>query len=83
VSPTTFDKLAYLEALKGAGIPEAQARAHAMALDDALRDSVATREDIKDVMAAIELAKRDLKIWTASIAGVVIAALSLIKFFGH
>ena len=45
--------------------------------------STATKEDIKDVMAAIELAKRDLKLWTASIAAVVIAALSLIKFFGH
>lgn len=83
MSTTTFDKLAYVESLKSAGIPEDQARAHAMALEDALRDSVATKGDIKDVMAAIELARRDLKIWTASMAGVIIAFLSAIKFFGH
>ena len=34
----TFDKLAYLEKLKASGIPEAQARAHAVALDEALRE---------------------------------------------
>ena len=46
MSTTTFDKLAYLEALKASGIPEQQARAHAVALEDALRDSVATKADI-------------------------------------
>ena len=40
MSSTTFDKLAYLDSLKSAGIPDDQARAHAKALDDALRDSV-------------------------------------------
>ena len=83
MSTTTFDKLLYLETLKAAGISEEQARAHAHALDEALRDSVATKADIKDVMTAIEIAQRDMKIWTASMAGVIIAFLSAIKFFGH
>jgi hypothetical protein len=41
-----FDKLVYLDRLKGAGIPPEQARAHADALDAALRESVATKADI-------------------------------------
>ncbi|MBF0267241.1 MAG: hypothetical protein HQL44_01485 [Alphaproteobacteria bacterium] len=53
MSSVTFDKLAYLETLKASGIPEPQARAHAHALDDALRDSVATREDVARLEALI------------------------------
>ncbi|MBI5120581.1 MAG: hypothetical protein HZA67_06210 [Rhodospirillales bacterium] len=53
MSGVTFDKLAYLETLKASGIPEPQARAHAHALDDALRDSVATHEDVARLEALI------------------------------
>ncbi|CAA6603367.1 conserved hypothetical protein [Rhodospirillaceae bacterium LM-1] len=53
MSSVTFDKLAYLETLKASGIPEPQARAHAHALDDALRDSVATRDDVSRLEALI------------------------------
>ncbi|MEI8396971.1 MAG: hypothetical protein WCF85_19775 [Rhodospirillaceae bacterium] len=53
MSLATFDKLAYLESLKNAGIPEAHARAHALALDDALRDSVATQADVVRESASI------------------------------
>jgi hypothetical protein len=53
MSSVTFDKLAYLETLKASGIPEPQARAHAHALDDALRDSVATSEDVARLEALI------------------------------
>lgn len=53
MSSVTFDKLAYLETLKASGIPEPQARARAHALDDALRDSVATREDVARLEALI------------------------------
>ncbi len=63
MSTITFDKLAYLEHLKASGIPEAQAKAHAMALDDALRDSVATKVDL-------ELLKRDI---TIRIGGMIMA----------
>ncbi|MEI6986099.1 MAG: hypothetical protein WCK65_08225 [Rhodospirillaceae bacterium] len=83
MSTTTFDKLLYFETLKSSGVSEEQAKAHAHALDEALRDSVATKSDIKDVMAAIEIAQRDLKLWTAGLAGLVIAAMSAIKFVGH
>ena len=38
-----FDKLAYKDKLTASGIPEAQARAHGDALDEALRESVATK----------------------------------------
>jgi hypothetical protein len=51
----TFDKLVYIDRLKAAGVGEPQARAHAEALDQALRDTVATKSDL----AAIEQRLRD------------------------
>jgi predicted nuclease with TOPRIM domain len=42
-----FDKLAYIDRLKRAGIDENQARAHAEAMNDALRESVATKADLR------------------------------------
>ena len=42
----------------------------------ALRESVATKADLRE----LELS---LKLWTASLAGVLLAALSAIKFFGR
>jgi hypothetical protein len=41
-----FDKLAFIDRLKRAGIEDNQARAHAEAMEDALRESVATKADI-------------------------------------
>jgi hypothetical protein len=43
----TFDKLAYTHSLRAGGFSEQQAEASAHALDQALRDSVATREDLR------------------------------------
>jgi hypothetical protein len=43
----TFDRLAYVDRLKGGGIDEAQARAHADALDAAMRDTIATKADVE------------------------------------
>ncbi|WP_442753514.1 hypothetical protein ACNHKD_10915 [Methylocystis sp. JAN1] len=43
----TFDRLAYVDRLKGGGIDEGQARAHADALDAAFRDTVATKADVE------------------------------------
>jgi hypothetical protein len=61
----TFDKLAYIEHLKNAGVDEKQARAHAFALDDALKDSVATKGDVsslgKDLRTAMEMLRKDMK----------------------
>jgi hypothetical protein len=45
----TFDRLAYIDRLKQSGVEENQARAHAEALDAALRDSVATKSDVDDL----------------------------------
>ena len=48
---TTFDKLAYIDALKANGVAEDQARAHAVALDTALHEVVATKADMAAVRA--------------------------------
>ena len=78
-----FDKLAYIDRLTKAGIDEAQARAHAEAMEEALRESVATRSDIARLEHKIELAIRDLKIWTGSIAVLLFGALVAVRFFVH
>ena len=88
-SEITFDKLVYIDRLKSAGIDEPHARAHAEALDQALRDTVATKHDLRDVRdeiarleSKIEILGRDLKIWMGGIAIVLFGALASIKFFG-
>ena len=96
----TFDKLVYIDRLKSGGINEPHARAHAEALDQALRDTVATKNDVRALHDEIrdgrvemrgeiarldnkiEVAVRDLKIWTGGIALVLFGALASIKFFG-
>lgn len=83
MSATTFDKLIYLETLKASGIPEDQARAHAHALDEALRDSVATRQDIALLRSDME--KLELRL-TVKMGAMIIALggfLAAVKFFGH
>ncbi len=41
-----FDRLNHVETLKNSGVSEAQARAHDNALDDAFKDSVATKQEL-------------------------------------
>ena len=77
-----FDKLAYIDKLKRAGIDETQARAHGEALDSALRESVATKNDVVTLRHDLQLAVRDLTIRTGGIAIVLFGALASIKFFG-
>ncbi len=49
-APTlVFDKLVYLDRLKSAGVSEEIARAHADGLDQALRESVATKADVESL----------------------------------
>ncbi len=57
----TFDKLVYIDRLKSAGIDEPQARAHAEALDQALRETVATKHDLREVRDEMRGAIRDLR----------------------
>jgi hypothetical protein len=70
-----FDKLGFIDRLKRAGIKDNQARAHAEAMDEALRESVATKLDIA-------LAVRDMTIRMGAIVIALFAALASIKFFG-
>ena len=85
-SQLTFDKLAYIDRLKTGGVDEEKARAHAEALDAALRETVATRQDLRDevgrVENRIEIAVRDLTIRAGGIAMVLFGALAAIKYFG-
>jgi hypothetical protein len=49
-----FDRLAYIDRLKRGGIDDNQARAHAEAMDDALRESVATTAQLQAETARLE-----------------------------
>jgi hypothetical protein len=57
----TFDKLAYVDRLKAAGIAEPQARAMADGLDQALREEVATKSDIAELRNEIGLLRTELR----------------------
>ena len=52
------------------------------ALAEVMAADLATKQDIRDIRAEIALATRDLRIWTAGLAGVVIAVLPAPRFFG-
>jgi hypothetical protein len=77
-----FDKLAYVDRLTKAGIDEAQARAFSDALDEALKESVATRADIVRLEHKIDLLGRDLTIRMGGMLILLFTALAAIKFFG-
>jgi hypothetical protein len=77
MSSMTYDKLAYFDRLKAAGFAEPQARALAEGLDQAFREEVATKSDLKDL-------KHDLLRWL--IASLFVQAgfiLTATKFFSH
>ena len=67
-----FDTLKLARKLQESGFTPEQAAGAA----DALAEQVATRSDLWELAS-------ELKLWTAGLAGLVIAALSAIKFFGH
>jgi hypothetical protein len=48
-----FDKLRFIDRLTHAGVAEEQARAHAEAMEEALREAVATKSDIATVRSDI------------------------------
>jgi hypothetical protein len=56
-----FDKLTYMDRLKRAGIDDDQARAHGEALEEALRESVATKADVAGVKADLANVRAELK----------------------
>ena len=80
MATVTFDKLKYLETLKAGGVPDNQARVHAEALDDALRDSVATKTDIAELKALISETKAEIIKWMFGVAlGIIGALVALLK----
>jgi hypothetical protein len=81
-----FDKLAYTDKLTASGvISEATARAHADALDAALRESVATKNDVailrSDLITELAKLKLDLTVRMGVMAAATIAILASLKFF--
>jgi hypothetical protein len=70
-----FDRLAYLDRLKRAGIPDDHARAHAEAMDAALRASTATKCDLESL-------KYDLTVRMGGLSFAIVAVLAGIKYFG-
>ena len=76
-----FDKLIYIDRLKRAGVTEDQARAHAEAMDEALREAVATKADIAALKSELKLAVQDMTIRTGLIAAAIVTILAAIKFF--
>ena len=67
----TFDKLAYVDRLKAAGVGEREARALAEGLDQALREEIATKTDLAAVKtglaADIAAVKTELSVETAAV----------------
>lgn len=75
----TFDTLKFVERLKAAGVPDAQAKAEAEALADALSEStsntLATKQDIIDLRMELRELKVDLIKW---MTGALIAQAAVI-----
>ena len=89
----TFDRLVYIDRLKGAGVAEDVARAHAEALRDALMDTVATKADLADAVRGIdrkldemdrkiEITARNLTIRGAGGVGLIVSLLIALKVSG-
>ena len=57
MTTVTFDTLKFVERLKAAGIPEAQAKAMAEAQQEALSESVATQLATKIDLAELEIGR--------------------------
>jgi hypothetical protein len=82
----TFDRLKYVEVLKASGVSEAQARAHAKALSQALAEApdLVTRSDLREGAASGDQnrgSKTDIIKWFVTSlfaqAAVIVALLQL------
>ena len=77
-----FDTLRYVEKLKSAGIPEAQAKAEAEALATALGESaaglLATKEDISSIKIEMADIKSELKLMKWMVVTIVAGVISLV-----
>jgi hypothetical protein len=75
----TFDRLAYIDRLKAAGVAEPQARAMADGLDQALREEVATKSDVVVLGNEIGLLRVEFKSDLAGFRGELLAAMKADK----
>lgn len=77
-----FDTLRYVEKLKSAGIPEAQAKAEAEALATALGESasglLATKDDITSIKIEMADIKSELKLMKWMVVTIVAGVVSLV-----
>lgn len=77
-----FDTLRFVEKLKSAGIPEAQAKAEAEALATALGESasglLATKDDITGIKIEMADVKSDLKLMKWMVVTIVAGVISLV-----
>ena len=77
-----FDTLRYVEKLKSAGIPEAQAKAEAEALATALGESaaglLATKEDISSIKIEMADIKSELRLMKWMVVTIVAGVISLV-----
>ncbi|MBF0445467.1 MAG: DUF1640 domain-containing protein [Magnetococcales bacterium] len=77
MTTVTFNTLAFSERLKASGVPESQAKEHAMALSDAFEaKDLATKQDIKIAIAELETSLIKWVVGTGlAIVGIMFALL--------
>lgn len=80
MTAVTFDKLAYVDALKSGGFSAEQARAQANALEDAFKDSIVTKGILKDEIHPIKTDIAVLK-WMVGVSTAGVIALVMKSFF--
>ena len=81
-----FDTHQFVKKLVVAGMPEPQAEVLAEQQQELIENQLATKRDLKELEIAL---KRDIvelemrmRIWTGSLAVVIIGVLTAIKYFG-
>jgi hypothetical protein len=89
MSTITFDTLKFVDTLKEAGISEAQAKAQAKAIGDAIESatslSLATKSDIQELKTDINSVKYDLLKWLIALVlgQTALLVTFLPKIVGH
>ena len=89
MSTITFDTLKFVDTLKEAGISEAQAKAQARAIGDAIESatslSLATKSDIQELKTDINSVKYDLLKWLIALVlgQTALLVTFLPKIVGH
>ena len=80
MSIIAFDTHAFVKRLTATGMPEPQAEVLADEQAKLIENRVATKGGLETMRKEIV---SELKLWTAGFTGLLLAALSAIKFFGH